>query len=177
MIIIGIDPSLTETGIATNDGLDIIQSLPAGNSLGARHNRLSTIVHQIDNIVLGVLTDTARADLVVIEAPSMGSTRQVQASGVDRNGLWWLIVQRLYTLTIPVVDVPPATLKKFATGKGNATKPDMRMALYQRAGLDCRNDNKVDAWWLRQVGLHLRQSPHRIDLPKTHLVALDKINR
>ena len=58
-----------------------------------------------------------------------------------------------------------------------ATKPDMRMALYQRAGLDERDDNRVDAWWLRQVGLHLLGDPDALNLPKTHLAALDKIRR
>ena len=70
------------------------------------------------------------------------------------------------------VTVTAATLKKFATGRGNATKPDMRMALYQRAGIDLRDDNQVDAWWLRQLGLHLLEDPERMELPQTHLAAL-----
>ena len=75
------------------------------------------------------------------------------------------------------MDVTPSTLKKFATGRGNATKPDMRMALYQRAGVDCRDDNQVDAWWLRQLGLHIIEDPDRIPLPLTHTTALAKVNR
>lgn len=72
--------------------------------------------------------------------------------------------------------MPPTSLKKFATGKGNATKADMRMALFQRAGIDCRDDNQVDAWWLHQIGLHISSSLPRLVLPQTHTVALDKIN-
>jgi Holliday junction resolvasome RuvABC endonuclease subunit len=42
-----------------------------------------------------------------------------------------------------------ATLKKFATGKGNADKPAMRVAAEQRWGTlgDDVDDNQVDAMW------------------------------
>ena len=176
-VIIGIDPSLTGTGIASDEGLHTITSKPGDTTLTGRSARLTTIVHELDNIVLGVKPwrFERTPNLVVIEAPSLA--QKSQAGTLDRNGLWWLIVDRLHTLGIPVVEVTPSTLKKFATGKGNATKPDMRMALYQRAGLDCRDDNQVDAWWLRQLGLHIIEDPDRIPLPLTHTTALAKVNR
>lgn len=168
MIIIGIDPSLTGTGIASHDSLVTITSKPQGTALEARWLRLASLTDRIDQVATG-------ADLVVIEAPSLGQARQ--GGTLDRNGLWWMLIDRLLTRAIAptVVEVSPATLKKFATGKGNATKPDMRMALFQRADIDCRDDNQVDAWWLRQLGLHLIAGPDRVDLPKTHLAALDKV--
>ena len=46
------------------------------------------------------------------------------------------------------------------------------MALYQRAGLDIADDDQVDAWWLRQMGLHLLADPDAIDLPKAQLAVL-----
>ena len=73
-----------------------------------------------------------------------------------------------------VLTVPPATLKKYATGRGAATKADMRMALYQRAGLDLRDDNQVDAWWLRALGHQMLGAPVVV-LPKAHVAALDKL--
>ena len=167
-VIIGIDPSLTGTGVAAAEGLHTITSKPGPNpSLVSRSARLNAIVRAIDDRTMTV-------DLVVIEAPSLA--QKSQAGTLDRNGLWWLIVDRLHTKGIAVVEVTPSTLKKFATGKGNATKPDMRMALDQRAGLDCRDDNQVDAWWLRQVGLHLTDHPDRIALPQTHTIALAKVH-
>lgn len=71
-----------------------------------------------------------------------------------------------------LIEVSPSALKKFATGKGNAAKADMRMALYQRAGLDVPDNDQVDAWWLRQWGLHLTSNPAAVTLPKTHLAAM-----
>jgi hypothetical protein len=53
----------------------------------------------------------------------------------------------------------------------------MRMAFYKRAGIDNPDDNQVDAWWLRQIGMHLVGHHDRIDLPATHLAGLAKVNR
>ena len=176
MNVIGLDPSLTGTGVAHAEGLLTITSKP-DDTLTGRRNRLRGIVHQLDDVVLGVKPwrFERTPDLVVIEAPSLA--QHSQAGTLDRNGLWWLIVDRLLCLGVPVAEVPPSTLKKFATGKGNATKPDMRVALFQRADLDVRDDNQVDAWWLRQVGLHLLDDMDAITLPKTHTDALVKVVR
>jgi len=65
-------------------------------------------------------------------------------------------------------------LKRYATGKGNATKADMRMALFQRAGLDVRDDNAVDAWWLRAMALDHYGHP-LVAMPQTHRQALEKV--
>ena len=170
--VVGIDPSLTATGIADETGAHTIASGPGTPSLRVRHRRLALIVHDINTRVLGVALGQPRAALVTIEAPSLGQARQ--GGTLDRHGLWWLTVDRLTYHDLPVAEVPPATLKKFATGKGNATKADMRMALYQRTGADVRDDNQVDAIWLRHLGLHLIGAPE-IDLPKTHLAALAKV--
>jgi Holliday junction resolvasome RuvABC endonuclease subunit len=75
---------------------------------------------------------------------------------------------------VPYVTVVAATLKKYATGNGGANKSDMRMALYQRAGIDERNDNKVDAWWLRHAGLdHFGEAI--VQLPAAQRAALAKV--
>lgn len=169
--VVGIDLSLTATGIATDDGkLATIKTDPSGTSIDARLTRLYTIIELIEAHLDGV---NIRRALVVIEGPSLGQARQ---SGEHlRAGLWWLLMDR-FSYADDVVEVPPATLKRFATGKGSATKPDMRMAIYQRTGLDVRDDNQVDAYWLRQAGLHLLGDPDAVSLPKTNLAALDKLD-
>lgn len=166
-MIVGIDPSLTGTGIAFGNRLMTVGSKPAGTSLTARRERLTDLCRRI--------VETAGPGTVIIEAPSLGQARQ--GGTLDRNGLWWLLVDELMGRGAVVVEVPPATLKKFATGRGNAPKGDMRMALFKRAGIDCGDDNQVDAWWLRQIGLHLTDDPDRLRLPQPQLAALDKIDR
>lgn len=158
-VVIGIDPSLSSTGVAIESGAWTIHT-DAGDPVRLQH------IYQRVNATLA----SAWGDgLAVIEdlpshAKSAGLTGMAQG------------VIRLAAINcgVPYLTVPAASLKKYATGKGNATKADMRMAWYQRAGEDVRDDNQVDALWLRQIGLALL-GLDAIPLPKTHLVALEKL--
>lgn len=54
---------------------------------------------------------------------------------------------------VPYVLITPATLKAYATGKGNADKTAMAIAALKRAGREFGDDNQCDAWWLRAAAL------------------------
>jgi Holliday junction resolvasome RuvABC endonuclease subunit len=157
----GIDPSLTATGYAHTDGsLNTIvypRDCTGDQRLHYFHGWLSQIL-RIEQPTHVLLED------LPTHAHGAGITGMVQ--GVVRLAL--MQTGRPYTT------VPAATLKKFATGRGNATKADMRMALYQRANLDIRDDNQADAAWLRYLGLYLLDMP-AFTLPKTHLEPLKKL--
>lgn len=166
MNVAGIDPSLTGSGVADVAGeLSEHKSNPTSLAIYERHSRLTDLRERI-------LADITGADLVVIEQPAYS---KAVGHMHDRSGLWWLVAAAVIEAGMTLVEVPPTALKKFATGKGNATKPDMRMALFQRFGLDVRSDNKVDAWWCRALGLALVGEPI-VDLPKANLTALDGID-
>ena len=53
---------------------------------------------------------------------------------------------------IETVEVPPNTLKKFATGRGNASKADMIADLKSKHSIETDNDNIADAAWLVYYG-------------------------
>lgn len=161
--VIGIDPSMTATGIAHCDGTTETVTYPKGCTGDAR---LEVLLHSVEEAVLK--TEVHFRLAIIEDLPT-------HAHGAGITGMAQGVVRLALTMNYcPYTIVTPATLKKFATGKGNATKADMRMSLYQRAGLDLRDDNQVDAWWLRELGLHLADQPS-ISLPKTHLAALDKV--
>lgn len=68
-------------------------------------------------------------------------------------GLRWIIAYGLDARGVSIADVPPATLKKFATGNGNATKDGMVVAAWQKLRWAASNDNEADALWLVAAGL------------------------
>lgn len=157
MNIIGIDPSLTATGLADVYGRTFtIDNLHGDLRL---HHLHATVKLQAYVAELAVIED--------LPTHGMGAGKTGMAQGVIRLALM--------SLDIPYVCVTPASLKKFACGKGNATKADMRVELLRRSLFDLRDDNQVDAWWLRQMGL-AHYGIAEVKLPANHLVALDKID-
>jgi hypothetical protein len=159
--VVGVDLSLTATGIATAAGLHLLSTDRRGE------DRIDWIADQL----VSYYAAPGDTDLVVLEGLSHGS----QGNKVHEiAGLHWHVRAILFRFAIPTAVVPPSTLKKYTTGKGTATKPDMRMALYQRTGLDERDDNKVDAWWLRAMGADALGVP-TIGMPAAHRAALAKV--
>lgn len=157
--VVGLDPSLTATGIAAADGA--LSTVGGDAKVGDR--RLARIADAVAAVV-------AEADLVVLELlpqhmKSAGITGMAQ--GVIRLAL--------VNAGIPYVSLQPSLLKRFATGSGNAMKTDMRMELYKRTGVDLRDDNQVDAWWLRAAGLQHLGEP-AVSLPAAQVAVLDKVN-
>ncbi|WP_395109815.1 hypothetical protein [Actinomadura sp. SCN-SB] len=162
--VIGLDLSLTATGMALPDGsLDVI--VPAKGLTGVA--RLQAIRAEIFRRILPPATD-----LAVIEGPAY--SRAAGAGHHEAAGLWWLVVYEMTARGVHHAIVPPTTLKRYATGKGTATKADMRMALYRREDRDVRDDNMVDARWLALMGLDHLGHP-LVEVPKTHRDALAKV--
>lgn len=160
-IVVGADLSITATGIACPTKTFTITGHAKGDL------RLVHIGHTIATTVAPLSEPIV--DLVVIE------DLPTHAHGAGITGMVHGVVRdRLLQLRVPYVLVTPASLKKYATGKGNANKADMRMALFQRTGVDLRDDNQVDAEWLRLMGLDALGHP-AVDLPKAQRDALTKI--
>ena len=185
MIVLGIDPSLTSTGIARVDTEDrlvaqtwtITSKGAQADTLAQRRERLAMIAERhIGDYAIGIGergTDLGgRADLAVIENPALSKNN----NGTSMlNGLWWLTVHRLYSLGVAVVAVQPNTLKKYATGKGNAGKDEVLLAVAKRyPHVDVTNNNEADALVLAAMGADHLGAP-LVDLPAAHRAALDGV--
>lgn len=70
--------------------------------------------------------------------------------------------------------LPPASLKKFGTGRGKATKIDMAVAAMKRSGLEFQDDNACDSWWL-WVAANDHKGQPVLSLPKVQVECLNKI--
>ncbi|MEX2439706.1 MAG: hypothetical protein WD739_07475 [Actinomycetota bacterium] len=137
MKVVGLDLSLRATGIADWSGTRTIGSRLRGVE------RLS----ELEQVIVDACAD---ADLVVLEnyafsARSAHAHELGELGGVIRLGLW--------REQIHYVDVAPATLKKFATGKGNADKGAMLAAAIRRFEYQGSDHNQADALMLREMGL------------------------
>lgn len=167
MNVIGIDLSLRATGMS--DG----HTTWTVHSKGTDTDSLTQRCLRIQGLMAVVLTHCYDADLVVIEQPAF--SRQTGHMH-DRSGLWWLVVGELHDRGTPVAEVSPTTLKKWATGKGNAKKGLLadeaarRMPQVQTGG----DDNRVDALWLAAMGLAHLDRPV-VSLPVVNRQALDAV--
>jgi Holliday junction resolvasome RuvABC endonuclease subunit len=158
----GLDLSITETGLVVSGFGSGLANVHTIKSREPRDWRLVEIRREVRALLDG-------AELALLEDLPV----HVKASGI--TGMVQGVVRvELMDLGIKYGLVVPATLKKYATGRGNATKPDMAVAAHKRAEMEFRNDNECDAWWLWVMANdHADQAV--FTLPKDQRASLDKI--
>ncbi|WP_326604290.1 hypothetical protein [Streptomyces sp. NBC_01800] len=174
-LVIGVDPSLTCTGVAGDGWADALQSKKLRG-----HERLQWLR-------AGVRERTRMADLVVIEGAAYGHGKQ--AGHHELAGLWWHLTQDLWEQNIPYVVVAPSSRIVYAMGVSNpaqhypreqrarVTKGMVRDAVAERYGLDCEGAgryDKADAFILAAMGLDWAGRP-LAPVPDTHRRALDAV--
>lgn len=154
--IIGLDLSLTATGYALPDG-------QTGTFKGPWKGDWRLVA-----IRTAVAGHADSVDLAVLEGPVVRSSAAV-AIGMVHGAVRTALME----LGVPYVIIPPATLKAYATGKGNADKTAMAIAALKRAGREFADDNQCDAWWLRAAGLDWYGHTD-FDMPKAQRDRLSK---
>jgi Holliday junction resolvasome RuvABC endonuclease subunit len=176
MIIVGIDPSLTNTGIAILEHGEPIRlaryGFPGHNgaSYQARSRRVRKQVHDVTHHCLG-------ADLVVIEEHPYAI--RLSASEFDRSGLWHGIYGNLDHAKIPIAVVANTTAKKWITGKGNAPKSDI-MPIINDWYADwipypIESDDIADALGLAAMGAHHYGDPMPFPVKPRHTTGLEAV--
>jgi len=92
------------------------------------------------------LVDTHNIKVICYELPGGQHT-----SPIIHSAKLIAIVERLAaTKGIEYVETSSGTVKKFATGKGNAKKPEMIAAAQEKLGYEGNDDNEADALWMLQ---------------------------
>jgi crossover junction endodeoxyribonuclease RuvC len=150
-IFVGIDGSLTGTGIASLDSVSnqfTIKTIKTG-----AHdfpNDLDRLQHIADNILASIPPETK---LVAVEDVFI-SKFQV-GSGMKLIGLAFILRMSLYKSKIPFFLVSPTQLKKFISSKGNSSKDMISKDVYKFYGVDCKDDNQADATVLSKISQSL----------------------
>ena len=110
---------------------------------------------------VAALIDTTNPVLIVTEtlvASKFGGSLVVAELGTLVRALAhgvcgaWALTQGPNGPGVPVLEVPPSTLKKFVTGRGNAAKNEMLLHVYKRWGREYSDDNMADAYALSMLG-------------------------
>lgn len=123
----GLDLSLTSTGIALQEPGGIPQ-VNLVTSKGRRDDPFYQRVMRIEAIVEQILEVIPPRTYVLVEGPSYGSAG-ASSSLWDRAGLWHRVVAALIARKHPVAVAAPTTVKKWATGSGNADKAAVASAI------------------------------------------------
>jgi len=147
---IAIDPSLTSTGVVLlKDGelLSMLTIKTEPTETAAQElSRLQSIVQKIFEVVSKY---HGKEDLkAVMEAPSYCSK---SSAIVQLSGLNYLLRDRFSDWHIPLAIVPPMSLKKFASGKGNSKKEDMKLAVFKRWNFENKSNDIVDSFALAKM--------------------------
>lgn len=149
MKVAGVDPSTVRTGIALPSGLTLSvrgYSLPKGSTVDERTDRVVSIVSSVCSILA-----KDRPDVVVLEG--YGYALKGQAFALFELG--GTLRANLRAMRVSLLEVPPSSLKKHATGNGRAEKPELLDRARELGGSPANHD-EADAYLLRQYGLDLR---------------------
>lgn len=189
-VVLGIDPSLTSTGLAritvhpptvvtSSGGYDdvTIQTACVGEA-GKKGMTVEQRRARIQRARRSILRAAQGVDLAVIEVPFY-NRQTTQAGLMDRSWLWGSVVDGLHAAGVPVVSVAARTRAKFATDNGNSDKAAVAAAIARLwAGtLDdtLRNDDEYDALVCATIGAvkaHPRvRLPIRVLEHHLHIVA------
>ena len=172
--VLGLDLSLTATGYAYSE--EVVGAWRVKQRGEARLVLLRDAVLNVAEV----------ADVVVLEGYSYASPNQAHQIGE----LGGVVRVMLHERHIPFVEVAPATLKRFATGKGNATKDAVLAAAIRRFGFEGSDNNEADAWLLRAMGLehylgssiplrpaYMAEALERVDWPELDIPRVTEAER
>ena len=134
--------------LSTKTGLVIIDE--SGNVLTETEitSEIKNDPERMIDLTEQVLSHLEKDDVIAIEGFSYGS----RGKGIAfQFGYGYSVQIALYTNDFNYLIVTPSQVKKFATGKGNASKDNMILPIYKKWGYEHASDNVRDAFVLAQI--------------------------
>lgn len=151
--VIGIDPSLSGTGVIVLDstGQIVHREVIGVNSLGSkvadRMKRFSLLLSPVQKTI-----ERFKPVMACIEGYSLGSNMPGVSDRVEYGGLlrWSLVAAG-----VPLFEVAPLTLKKWATGIGKGDKTPVIASITKMYGHMFSSDNEYDAFALATMAFQI----------------------
>lgn len=131
--VVGLDVSLTSTGMSDGIASRVVQTSPEDGSV---ERRMARIASAAESFVKGIgVPGAAVADLVVIESGAF--SRGAQAAGAEQLAALRFMIRVGLTLDdLRFAMVTPTGLKAYVSGHGVATKGRMVEAVREAYGVD-----------------------------------------
>ena len=136
--VLALDLSLTSTGVASDEGTFTIKTSETGAE------RLAYIRDEVRKAVFRYVPE-----VVAIEGYAYARANQAHQIG-ELGGVVRLL---LHDMGIDTLIVPPASIKKWATGKGNADKDTMLEVAIREFAFEGHGNDEADAWLLYLMAL------------------------
>ena len=142
-VFVGIDPSLSSTGLYI-----ITENQNKHWQIDTKSKDYISLLNRclyISDVIIDAIEQVSskeNVNLITIQDYFIG--RQ-QAVVLDLAQLGTLIRYKLLLKGYPLITASPKKIKKFVTGNGNAGKPQMMDAVFQRWGYKASTDNLADA--------------------------------
>lgn len=141
--VVGIDPSLTATGLAAISAVGDLTVQTFGTephdynkTVEGRYQRFSGICDHVDLFLL-----SHQAELVVIEGYSFASHGSASSKLVELGAM----IRDTCLRRCATIEVPPSRLKLFAARNGKASKQEVIEAIRAEFGLIDLNEHESDA--------------------------------
>lgn len=151
--VLGIDSSLTSTGVVVLDERGGLLKAQAIRGEGRDVVRLWRLKEAFSWFLSAATADCAIGGHVITHAVLEGYGYSANGQRLAELGEWvGQIKLILFDYDILRLVVPPARLKKFTTGRGNAQKDEMRLAVFKRWGYEAKENDLIDAYALAQLG-------------------------
>ncbi len=148
MKIAAIDASLSRTATCAGSSggpdfkVGVFTSEAVGMSVAARLRRYKTLAARTYEAL-------DSPTMVFLEGYSYDSTGRGVVSLGEYGGILRL---RLLAADVEIIEVPPAMLKKFATGKGNTAKAAFQVAVARRWNVEFKGEDEYFAFALFRLG-------------------------
>lgn len=166
MKILGIDPSLTSTGLCALEDGEVVWT----HTIKTYDLRGTARLRYIQGRIRWALY-LQQPDLVVMEDYAMGIKGGRVFSIGEMGGA---IKMQITILEIDAYLVSPSSMKKFVTGKGNATKTQIHDALLMAWDIGIEQEDEADACGLALFGHYIKHPRLRRMLTDAQQEALEK---